>query len=250
MRTPLSLILALACCVLAAVFGATLLTVRIEQQAIDQTRRAHEEYILGNLRNTIEASLTLGLPLEQNASLQRLIEREKSGMPEIQDISIHSPSGRVLYSTDLGMLGAAMPQAWARTDATAKPFWCIDAQHARSCGIGLRDELGRDAGGLVLVAPHAAQAFSLQAWLARGAPTLALAVLAVLISTVGVSLLVRRRLRPFHLAGRMLRDPAPVDPVRDPLVDAARQAGERHRSCQQTLDRQLCQLKDLEHAED
>ena len=36
MRTPLPLILALACCVLAAVLGATLLTVRIEQRAIEQ----------------------------------------------------------------------------------------------------------------------------------------------------------------------------------------------------------------------
>ena len=78
MRTPLSLILALAGCVLAAVLGATLLTVRIEQQAIDQTRQAHEEYVLGNLRNTIEATLTLGLSLEQSSSLQRLIERENA----------------------------------------------------------------------------------------------------------------------------------------------------------------------------
>jgi hypothetical protein len=190
------------------------------------------------------------LTLEQSASLQRLIEREKSGMPDIQDISIHGPSGRVLYSTDLGLLGATLPEAWMQADETAQTIWCVDEQSARSCGIGLRDELGHPAGGLVLVAPHAAQAFSLQAWLARGLPTLALAALAVLVSTVGVSVLVRRRLRPFHQVGRMLDDPAPDEAARDPLVDAARQSGARHRASQQMLDRQLCQLKDLEHAED
>jgi len=249
MRTPLSLILALAGCVLAAVLGATLLTVRIEQQAIDQTRQAHEEYVLGNLRNTIEATLTLGLSLEQSSSLQRLIEREKSGMPDIQDISIHGPAGRVLYSTDLGLLGAAVPPAWVRADGS-RGIWCAEDQNARSCGIGLRDELGRNAGGLVLVAPHAAQAYSLQAWLARGLPTLALAALAVLVSTAGACLLARRRLRPFLLAGRLLRDPAPDGEPGDSLVEAARQAGARHRASQQALDRQLRQLKDLDHAED
>ncbi|MFC4297757.1 hypothetical protein ACFO0J_06855 [Castellaniella hirudinis] len=248
MRTPLPLILALACCVLAAVLGATLLTVRIEQRAIDQTRQAHEEYILGNLRNTIEATLTLGLTLEQSSSLQRLIEREKSGMPDIRDISIHGPSGRVLYSTDLGLLGAAMPTAWARPGGGG--IWCADDQNGRSCGIGLRDELGRDAGGLVLMAPHAAQAYSLQAWLARGLPTLALAVLAVLASTAGACLLARRRLRPFLQAARILRDPAVAGDVRDSLVAAARQAGERHQASQRALDGQLLQLKELDHADD
>ncbi len=249
MRTPLPLILALACCVLAAVLGATLLTVRIEQRAIDQTRQAHEEYVLGNLRNTIEATLTLGLSLEQSSSLQRLIEREKSGMPDIRDISIHGPSGRVLYSTDLGLLGAAMPPAWVRAGG-GRGIWCADDQNGRSCGIGLRDELGRDAGGLVLVAPHAAQAYSLQAWLARGLPTLALAALAVLVSTAGACLLARRRLRPFLQAGRILRDTAAAGDVRDPLVAAARQASERHLAIQRALDGQLRQLKELDHADD
>ncbi|MGB3424976.1 hypothetical protein, partial [Castellaniella sp.] len=125
-----------------------------------------------------------------------------------------------------------------------------DDQHARRCGIGLRDELGRDAGGLVLIAPHTAQAYSLGAWLARGLPTLALAALAVLVSTAGACLLARRRLRPFLQAGKVLQDPAASGDDRDPLVAAARQAGERHQARQQALDGQLRQLKELDHAGD
>ena len=250
MKTPRALMLALICCVLVAVFGATLLTVRIEQQAIDQTRQAHVEYMLGNLRTSIEASLTLGLTLEQNASLQRLVEREKSGLATIHDISIHGPMGQVLYSTDLGLRGAAMPAAWAHPDQDSQRIWCVDAAQARSCGVGLRDELGRDVGGLVLVAPHEAQAYSLQAWLARGVPTLALAALAVLVAFLGTLALVRHRLQPFQRARQMLRESAPGGPARDPLVEAARQSGQRHRACQQGLDQQLRQLKDLEHGED
>lgn len=249
MRTPLTLILALAGCVLLVVFGATWLTVRIEQQAIDQTRQAHEEFILGNLRNTIEATLTLGLTLEQSSSLQPLIEREKIGMPDIGDISILGPSGRVLYSTDLGLLGATVPSAWTRAGVD-RGIRCADEQSARRCSIGLRDELGREAGGLVLIAPPAAQAYSLQAWLARGLPTLALAVLAVLVSTVGVCLLARRRLRPFLQAGQILQDPAASGDDRDPLVAVARQAGARHQARQRALDSQLLQLKELDHAGD
>lgn len=248
MKTPLLLILTLACCALVAVFGATLLTVRIEQQAIDQTREAHEEYVLGNLRNTVEANLTLGLSLEQSSSLQRLIEREKSGMPDIRDINIYGESRQVLYSTDQGKLGSAIPEAWAR-GADSKGVWCIDDQHARSCGVVLRDELGRKAGGLVLVAPHTEQAYSLQAWLARGLPTLALAGLAMLVSGLGGVWLARRRLRPFAQVGAILRGEASPGGDRDPLVAAARRASERHRATSQALDGKLQQMKELDHAE-
>ncbi|MGB3277465.1 MAG: hypothetical protein WBA82_14865 [Castellaniella sp.] len=248
MKTPLLLILALACCALAAVFGATLLTVRIEQQAIDQTRQAHEQYVLGSLRSTIEASLILGLTLEQSSGLQRLIERGKSGLPDIRDISIYGKSGQVLYSTDQGKLGGAMPEAW-KQGAGARGVWCVDDSHARSCGVDLRDELGQEVGGLVLVASHAKQAYSLQAWLARGLPTLALTALAVLVSSLGAAWLARRRLRPFLQVGAILRDEVSPGGDRDPLVSAARRASERHRATLQTLDRKLQQLKELDHAE-
>ncbi len=248
MRTPLILILALVCCALTAVFGATLLTVRIEQQAIDQTRHAHEEYVLGNLRSTIEANLTLGLPLEQSASLQRLIEREKSGMPDIRDISVYGASGQVLYSTDQGKLGGVMPAAWEQA-ASAEGVWCINDPNVRSCGIALQDELGRTAGGLVLVAPHAARAYSLQAWLARGLPTLALAVIAALVAGLGALWLAHRRLRPFLWAGRILRGQDAPGGDRDPLVAAARRASERHQASLRALDRQRQQLKELDHVD-
>ncbi|MHA3904771.1 hypothetical protein ACTPOE_14730 [Castellaniella sp. WN] len=247
MRTPLSLILVLACWVLAAVFGITLLTVDIEQRAIDQTWRVREEYILGSLRDGIEASLAMGLTLEQSSSLQQMIEREKFGVPDIQDISIHSRSGRILYSTDLGLLGSAMPPAWA--PGGDRGFWCADDRNTRSCGIGLRDELGRDAGGLVLVAPYTAQAYSLRAWLTRSSSVLAVAALALLVSILGAVLLARRSLRPFLLCGRILRGRACPDDSGDPLIEAARRARERHVACQRALDSRIRRLKELDRAD-
>jgi len=248
MRTPLILILALVCCALTAVFGATWLTVRIEQQAIDQTRQSHETYVLGNLRSVIEANLTLGLTLEQSSSLQQLIEREKSGMPDIRDISVYGASGQVLYSTDQGRQGRPIPTDWARA-AGAEGVWCIDDDTVRSCGIALQDELGRTAGGLVLAAPHTARAYSLQSWLARGLPTLALAVMASLVAGLGAVWLARRRLRPFLWAGRILRGEDAPGGNRDPLVAAARRARERHQASLQALDRQRQQLKELDHVD-
>ncbi|CDM23275.1 hypothetical protein BN940_04006 [Castellaniella defragrans 65Phen] len=248
MRTPLLLILALASCALAAVFGATVLTVRIEQQAIDQTLRAHEEYVLGSLRSTIETNLTLGLALEQNSGLQRLIEREKSGMPDIRDISIYGARGQVLYSTDLGKRGGAIPAGWIQ-ESRDNGTWCVNDPHVRRCGAVLQDELGRTVGGLILVVPHTAQAYSLQAWLARGLPTLALAVLAVLVAGLGAIWLARRRLRPFLWAGMILKGEAPALDDRDPLVAAARRASERHLANLQALGRQRQQMKELDHAD-
>ena len=248
MKTPLILILALVCCALTAVFGATWLTVRIEQQAIDQTRQAQEEYVLGNLSGIIEANLTLGLTLEQSSSLQRLIEREKSGMPDIRDISVYGASGQVLYSTDQGKQGRPIPNAWAEA-AGAEGVWCVDDPHVRSCGVALQDELDRTVGGLVLVAPHMARAYSLQAWLARGLPTLGLALMASLVVGLGAAWLARRRLRPFLWAGRILRGEDVPGRSRDPLVAAARRASERNQASRRELDRQRQQLKELDHVD-
>ncbi len=181
MRTPLILILALVGRVADRCIRRHLLTVRIEQQAIDQTREAHEKYVLGTLRNTIEANLTLGLTLEQSSSLQQLIERGKSGyrtfghqhLRRVRPGALqHGPgtAGR----PHAGRLGARRPES--------EGVWCIDGHTVRSCGIALQDELGQKAGGLVLAAPHAERAYSLQAWLARGEATLALAALAMLVA--------------------------------------------------------------------
>ena len=114
MRGALALRLTLA-------LGATLfLLVMLFALALDalatqserDLREGRYAYILAELKQRVEAPLSLGLQVESLDYLQRLLEREAAGDPDILSIDLFNSSGDQLFTTDADDIRSAVPSSW------------------------------------------------------------------------------------------------------------------------------------------
>ena len=61
--------------------------------------------VLRDMKNTIETSLALGLPINALRNTQSLIERETQQDPLILSIEVFEANGNVVFATDRDLIG-------------------------------------------------------------------------------------------------------------------------------------------------
>lgn len=178
------------------------------QQARESAWQAQlDSYLLGHLRATVEDYLATGLQLEQMEALQDVIERDKSAFARIVAIDVFSPRGTVLYSTDTDSRGQHAPDSWRQHLAQAAS-WRSELPEQRQIGQRFDNDLGQAAGGIVVTLSTATPTPSLvqwKAWALTAAQWLAVAALALLAAAGAVHAGLRRLLRPYDEAARILR---------------------------------------------
>ena len=193
------------------------------QQARESAWQAQlDSYLLGHLRATVEDYLATGLQLEQMEALQDVIERDKSAFARIVAIDVFSPRGTVLYSTDADSRGQPAPDPW-RQQLAQTGSWHNDLPEQRQIGQRFDNDLGQAAGGIVVTLSTATPTPSLvqwKAWALTAAQWLAVAALALLAAAGAVLGGLRRLLRPYDEAARILRGGASA--ASDDLAQAAR----------------------------
>jgi hypothetical protein len=213
---------ALAIVVLAGIVISALLI----HGAMDRLRvrgaEADIDFVLTGLRQSVESSVALGLPLDDLPVAQDLIERARADHPEIVAVEIFSADGVSLYNTDRGSIGAPITEEWRaalrRADASGR--WRVDALGALVVGAPILNDFGEPVGYLAVTRDGAARA----AYAARLATTLAgwAAVVAVpgLVLAAGAGGLLSRR------ATRDLRDLRDrlAEPVDVPAAERAHPA--------------------------
>lgn len=99
MPLPLRLAVLIALVLLAAVLITARLNYAKFVQVTETLDHSRYAFLAQDLKATLEASLDLGLPLEQIQNAQEVVERQRARYPEILAITVFDEQGRVLYNS-------------------------------------------------------------------------------------------------------------------------------------------------------
>ncbi|CAA7612711.1 hypothetical protein [Magnetospirillum sp. UT-4] len=113
-------------------------------------------FVVFTIKRKVEDGLSLGFALRQLRQTQDTIELEKARDDRVLGIEIYDASGEVLFNTDRGGVGSAVPEAWIEVlkGAPGKAFSLTD-EEAGVVGMPLVNTLGKVEGAVVLRYPAA-----------------------------------------------------------------------------------------------
>jgi sensor histidine kinase regulating citrate/malate metabolism len=107
--------------VVAATIGLiSLLAYNKFERGLMETASARYEFVLGDVKASIDASLTIGVELSQLANVQGMIDRELKTDADMLFIDVVDQRGRVIFSTDASNLGQSVPVAWTAGDGQSR----------------------------------------------------------------------------------------------------------------------------------
>jgi len=117
-----------------------------------ELRDSRFRFSLGVVRVGLEAGLRLGFTPSEIPLAPALLEQARSREKDILSVDVFDPSGRILFTTDQGGLGAKVPVAW-RDQCLATPpsdVWTAkDDDDRLQCAVVL-DALDAKAAGVLL----------------------------------------------------------------------------------------------------
>lgn len=144
--------LALSATILAVVGTASF----VGEQVSEEIELARVSHLLGTLRQTTESNLAIGLELDQIASLQPMIEREKANDSGIVVIDIFNSAGVSVQSTDRGSIGEPVEAGW-RQQLSREGIWHDRLRGETVFGVRFENDLGV-AGGIAVTVSSAGRA--------------------------------------------------------------------------------------------
>jgi len=108
------------------------------------------DYTIRDMKDTIEFSLRLGLPISDLKNTQDLVDKVKKGDDEILDAQIFDPGGTIIFSTQKELRARQAAAEWQKKAAASTDIWFIYQQEAMVVGIPLLNAIDQVAGTLVL----------------------------------------------------------------------------------------------------
>jgi hypothetical protein len=183
----------LALCV-ALVFGS------LDRLSL-RTAEANVDFLLTQLRDTIEANVGLGLPLADVRVVQDLIERAKATDPQVLAVEVFSPDGVSLFNTDRGSIGEAISSAWqtAVRYRVQNERWRVEEFGNIVVGQVIRNDFNEAVGHLAITVSGEARSKLAESVLTGLAKRAALVVPLALLAVLVVSMIV------FDFTGRPLK---------------------------------------------
>ncbi|MEO1192676.1 MAG: hypothetical protein AAFY02_13020 [Pseudomonadota bacterium] len=137
---------------LTALASLSLLSALTTDRGLRDLEVERLRYLVSSLRATVEANLTLGLPIEDLPALQSLLERDLGTEPGVRAIEIIGPTGRTLYSTERGAIGAGLPEVWQEAIADSRnDIWLADDRGEVVIGEIIRNDFELPTGHVVLI---------------------------------------------------------------------------------------------------
>ena len=107
--------------------------------------------VLGSVRDSMETSLALGLPLNALPGINRAVQATLERDPQILSVEFFDADGNILYSSDETLLGDLVSEEWAlEWDVGEGQHWTRDERDAKVVGLRVRDALGIEVGSLAL----------------------------------------------------------------------------------------------------
>jgi hypothetical protein len=117
-----------------------------------RTTEANVDFVLTQLRATIEANVDLGLPLSDIRIVQDVIERARAADPQMLAAEVFSPNGTSLFNTDRGSIGEPVPEAWAEAVRyrVENDRWRVEELGNIVVGQVIRNDFGEPVGYLAV----------------------------------------------------------------------------------------------------
>lgn len=200
--------------------------------------------VLRDMKNTVETSLALGLPLNALRNTQALIEREARQDPLILSIEVFEADGSVVFATDRDFISDLMAnewiEAWRTHDKTGA--WRLREDDALVIGVSLVNNLDLEVGGIALRFSRDFYDSSLRAMLLElGVVVLILLAGAIILSLLGAFLLLHTFRNPFTAITGSLNTLARDSDLPPPTGGASAPADKR------TLAATVAAIWEIEH---
>jgi hypothetical protein len=182
-----------------------------------RTAEANVDFLSTQLRETIEANVSLGLPLSDIRLVQDLIERAKLADPQVLAVEVFSPDGLSLFNTDRGSIGEPILPMWqlAIRYRIQNDRWRIEEFDTIVVGQPIRNDFGEPVGYLALTVSGEARtghALAVLSGLGQAVAILLPAVLLVVLIFSGAT---------FGVAGRGFRRLAATLASDPPVAEAS-----------------------------
>lgn len=107
-KLALSVIVSLS---VSLVLGACIWA-KIADEVLVDLKEDHLRFELNEIRNSVGKVTDIGLPLSALRRIQDVIDAARSRDPEIGAVLVYDTAGTIIYSTDVGEIGAAIPAPW------------------------------------------------------------------------------------------------------------------------------------------
>ncbi|MFG1345752.1 hypothetical protein V5F59_12725 [Xanthobacter autotrophicus DSM 431] len=241
------LILVAALSVIAAVVAVAVIAFNASDRVGAEIERARVSNLLGTLRGSTEANLSIGLQLDQVSLLQPRIEREKAGDPSILAIDVFNAAGRAIFSTDRSVIGEEVSPGWVRRLNTDE-VWTTVERGDTVFGIRFENDLGVAGGISITVSDEARSARADRLGLDLATRTASLSVVAALLAAAAAGIFVYVLTRPFDRVARILRDDGTTAREDGTLSVLAESTLHSWRQAEAQVDRGLGQLGALDDA--
>jgi sensor histidine kinase regulating citrate/malate metabolism len=107
--------------------------------------------IANEIQDNVEKGLALGLSLQENNTLQGLIERELRADELLKTITLFDATGTVLYSTESVQQGQKVDKTWLKTSIKASSdSWLVSERNSLVTGVPLKNNFGVTLGHVAI----------------------------------------------------------------------------------------------------
>lgn len=107
--------------------------------------------IANEIQDNVEKSLALGLSLQENNTLQGVIERELRADDLLKSITLFDAQGTVLYATESVQQGQKVDKYWLKTAKNASNAnWRVSDRNSLVAGVPLRNNFGVTLGHVAI----------------------------------------------------------------------------------------------------
>ncbi len=109
------------------------------------------EFVIGEIRDSIQTQLDLGLLLE-NLEITQILEEYQISDDQILSIEVFDGRGVVLHSSDSSSVSDLVSEEWINRWRlnSAGSSWSLRERNAGVVGVPIRNNLGQDLGSVVL----------------------------------------------------------------------------------------------------
>lgn len=121
------------------------------EQTLSDLLKTRFEFVVGQIREGVEAQLDLGLALE-NLQVNDIIAVYSQDDREVLSIEFFDSTGEVIYSSDPSSVGDLISEEWFNTWRfhSDSPSWAVEDSDASVLGVPVRNNFGQNVGAVVL----------------------------------------------------------------------------------------------------
>lgn len=205
-----SLTVRLSAAIVGIVIAAAILTVTLNYLKFRSLLENHSagiyQFVVSDLRSTVEAGIDLGVPLNVLTNIQTVIDRRNAQDKTILRIAVFNQSGRIIFDTDRSRIGEAIPPAWRPAHAVSEG-WRFSRGEEWIAGAPVVNNFQKEVGGIVLrYDPDVVGRKTTSILVAMTSEAVLVNGIGSLLAILGVWLLVRRTRRALADSVRAIAD--------------------------------------------